>query len=126
MKSKIRILGLVPVLLPLLMMQSCHTEEPDPFADNTFLVSSTLEYMRTKENMVTLLNYAAILYPEAAEIIPDVQSGVNVYSISYKTTFKGHDVTASGLIIIPSVPGPYPVLAYQNGCLLYTSPSPRD
>ena len=124
MKSKIRILGLVPILLALLMMQSCHKEEPDPFTDNTYLVSSTLEYMRTKENMVTLLNYAAILYPEAAEIIPDVQSGVNVYSISYKTTFKGHDVTASGLIIIPSVPGPYPVLAYQNGTNTLNSIAP--
>lgn len=124
MRSKTRIFGLVTVLLPLLITQSCHKEEPDPFADNTYLVSSTLEYMRTKENMVTLLNYAAILYPEAAEITPDVQSGVNVYSISYKTTFKGQAVNASGLIIIPSVAGPYPVLAYQNGTNTLNSIAP--
>ena len=115
MKSKIRILALLPVLLPLLLMQSCSEKEPDPFEDNIFLASSKLEFMRTKENMVTLLNYAAILYPEAAELIPDVKSGVNIYSITYNTTFMGEDVLASGLIMIPSVPGTYPVLSYQNG-----------
>ena len=115
MKSKIRILALVMVLLPLLLMQSCSEKEPDPFEDNLFLVSSKVEYMRTKENMVTLLNYAAILYPEVAELIPEVITGVNIYSITYTTTFMGEDVLASGLIMVPSVPGAYPVLSYQNG-----------
>src|SRR5665647_3192532 len=124
MRSKFKILAFAPVLLPLLMMQSCSKEEPDPFADNTYLVSSKLEYMRTKENMVTLLNYAAILYPEVAELMPDVKSGVNIYSITYNTTFMGEDILASGLIIIPSVPGPYPVLAYQNGTNTLNSDAP--
>ena len=115
MKSKIRILALAPVLLPLLLMQSCSEKEPDPFADNLFLASSKVEFMRTKENMVTLLNYAAILYPEVAELIPEVKSGVNIYSITYNTTFMGEDVLASGLVMVPSVPGSYPVLSYQNG-----------
>ena len=115
MKGKIKILALASVLLPLLLMQSCSEKEPDPFADNLFLVSSDLEFMRTKENMVTLLNYAAILYPEVAELIPEVKSGVNIYSITYNTTFMGEDVLASGLVMIPSVPGAYPVLSYQNG-----------
>ena len=115
MKSKIRILALLIVLLLLLLLQSCSEKEPDPFEDNLFLVSSKVEYMRTKENMVTLLNYAAILYPEVAELIPEVKTGVNIYSITYNTTFMGEDVLASGLIMVPSVPGAYPVLSYQNG-----------
>ena len=124
MRSKFKRLAFAPVLLPLLMMQSCSKDEPDPFADNKYLVSGKIEYMRTKENMVTLLNYAAILYPEAAEILTDVKSGVNIYSISYNTIFKGQPVTASGLIIIPSVPGSYPVLAYQNGTNTLNSYAP--
>lgn len=124
MKSKIRILALVPVLLPLLMMQSCSKEEPDPFADNTYLVSSELEYMRTKENIVSVLNIAATQYPQITEIISDVQSGVNTYSISYNTVFKGQDVTASGLISIPTTPGTYPVLSFQNGTNTLHSAAP--
>ena len=115
MRSVLKILALALVLLPLFMMQSCRTKEPDPFDDNIYLVSSTLEFMRTKDNIVSILTFAATQYPEIAGIIPDVQSGVNVYSISYNTAFKGQDVVASGLIAIPSVSGTYPVLTYQNG-----------
>jgi pimeloyl-ACP methyl ester carboxylesterase len=116
MKSNIRILVLLAVMLPLLLMQSCsEKQQPDPFEDNLFLVSSKVEFMRTKENMVTLLNYGAILYPEIAGLIPEVKTGVNIYSITYNTTFMGEDVLASGLIMVPSVPGAYPVLSYQNG-----------
>jgi pimeloyl-ACP methyl ester carboxylesterase len=124
MRSILKILALAPVLLPLLVMQSCSNKEPDPFDDNAYLVSSTLEFMRTKENIVSVLTVAATLYPEIAGIIPDVQSGVNVYSISYNTTFKGQDVIASGLIAIPSVSGTYPVLTYQNGTNTLHSAAP--
>ena len=124
MKSILKILALAPALLPLLMMQSCSKKEPNPFDDNTYLVSSTLELMRTKDNIVSILTVAATQYPEIAGIIPDVQSGVNVYSISYNTTFKGQDVIASGLVAIPSVSGTYPVLTYQNGTNTLHSAAP--
>lgn len=124
MRSKIRILTLVPVLLPLLLMQSCSKEEPDPFADNTYLLSSKLEYMRTKDNIVAVLNIAATKYPQIAGIVTDVQSGVNTYSITYNTVFRGQDVTASGLISIPTVPGTYPVLSFQNGTNTLHSAAP--
>lgn len=124
MRSVLKILALALVLLPLFMMQSCSNKEPDPFDDNTYLVSSTLEFMRTKDNIVSILTFAATQYPEIAGIIPDVQTGVNVYSISYNTTFKGQDVVASGLIAIPSVSGTYPVLTYQNGTNTLHSAAP--
>ncbi len=124
MKSKFKILAFVPVLLPFLIIQSCSKEEPDPFADNTFLVSSKLEYMRTKENIVAVLNIASTQYPQITEIVSDVQSGVNTYSITYNTVFKGQDVTASGLISIPTTPGTYPVLSFQNGTNTLHSAAP--
>ncbi|MCK7542048.1 MAG: hypothetical protein MZV63_69755 [Marinilabiliales bacterium] len=55
---------------------------------------------------------------------PDVVSGVNVYSITYNTEFMGTDVTASGLVAIPSVPGTYPVLSFQNGTNTLHSAAP--
>ena len=124
MRSVLKILALAPVLAPLLMMQSCSNKEPDPFDDNTYLVSSSLEFMRTKENIVSLLTVAATQYPEIAQIIPDVQSGVNVYSITYNTTFKGQNVIASGLVAVPTVSGTYPVLTYQNGTNTLHSEAP--
>lgn len=109
-------MALLILLIPLLLMQSCSKEEePDPFEDNTWLLSSDLEFMRTKDNMVSLATWGALLYPGLAGMIDEIESGVNVYSITYNTTFQGADKIASGLVIIPSVAGDYPVLSFQNG-----------
>lgn len=115
MKRSLKLLLLLFILLPLILMQSCRKDEPDPYADNKYLVSSKVELMRTKDNIVTLINLASFLYPELAGVANDVVSGVNVYSIEYNTSFLGKDIVASGLVMIPSVPGDYPVLSFQNG-----------
>jgi hypothetical protein len=89
MKSKFKLNSLLLLLLPLLIMQSCRKDPPeDPFADNTYLVSSEVEMMRTKDNVLSVLNLVATQYPAAADIIPDVISGVNVYSVTYNTEFR--------------------------------------
>ncbi len=114
MKSNLRQLTLVTLLPALFWMQSCK-EKPGPFDDNLTLVSATREVTMTEANILTLLNIAKTYYPRVADVIADVQCGVNVYSVTYNTTFQGEDVLASGLISIPSDPGTYPVLSYQNG-----------
>ena len=125
MKSKPTLRTLLLLALPLLMMQSCRKDDPvDPFADNTYLVSSEVEMMRTKENIISVLTLAATQYQAAAEIIPDVVSGVNVYSVTYNTEFKGAPVVASGLICTPTAPGTYPILSFQNGTNTLHSAAP--
>jgi pimeloyl-ACP methyl ester carboxylesterase len=127
MKSKLKLQSLLILILilPLLLMQSCGKEDPiDPFADNTYLVSSEIEMMRTKDNIISVLNLAATQYPDAAEIIPDVVSGVNVYNVTYNTEFQGEEVIASGLICAPTAPGSYPILSFQNGTNTLHSAAP--
>ncbi|MHC1733359.1 MAG: alpha/beta hydrolase family protein [Bacteroidales bacterium] len=125
MKSKFKLYSLLLLLLPLLIMQSCRKDPPeDPFADNTYLVSSEVEMMRTKDNVLAVLNLVATQYPAAADIIPDVISGVNIYSVTYNTEFQGEDVIASGLICAPTAPGSYPILSFQNGTNTLHSAAP--
>jgi dienelactone hydrolase len=127
MKSKPTLRILLLLALPLIIMQSCRKDPPeDPFADNTYLLSSKVEMMRTKENIISVLNLAATQYPAAAEIISDVISGVNIYSITYNTDFQGEDVIASGLVCIPTVPGTYPILSFQNGTNTLHSAAPTE
>lgn len=102
------------VAFPLLTVQSCK-EKTDPYADNVYLVSSKREVTLTEANILTLLNAAKTIYPDVTQIASDVKGGVLVYSVVYNTKFKGEDLLASGLIAIPTDPGSYPVLAYQNG-----------
>jgi len=126
MKRDLRLSILVFLLIPLVITQSCTKEEPDPYEDNTYLLSSKLEMMRTKDNIVTLLNWGSMLYPQLEEMVDEIQSGVNVYTITYNTSFLGQDVIASGLVIIPSAPGDYPVLSFQNGTNTLHSLAPTE
>jgi pimeloyl-ACP methyl ester carboxylesterase len=114
MKSNLRLLIPVIIMLTLLLVQSCR-KESDPFDDNEYLLSASRVLTLTKDNIVTLVNIASTQYPVVSEIVPDIQSGVIVYAITYKTDFMDEDVTASGLIAIPSGAGTYPFLSYQNG-----------
>ncbi|MFZ2286040.1 MAG: alpha/beta fold hydrolase [Bacteroidales bacterium] len=125
MKKNLKLLAILFLLAPLLLMQSCSKDpDPDPFADNDYLLSSELLLMRTKENIISVLTLVGTQYPAVSEIIADVVSGVNIYKITYRTGFMGTEVTASGLICIPSVPGTYPVLSFQNGTNTLHSAAP--
>ncbi|MRR22836.1 alpha/beta hydrolase [bacterium] len=124
MKSKIKLAASFMLLMPLLLMQSCQKEAPDPFDDNQYLISSEVEMMRTKDNILNILTLAATQYPAAGEIIPDVISGVNIYSVTYNTEFLGEPVVASGLICAPTAPGTYPILSFQNGTNTLHSAAP--
>jgi pimeloyl-ACP methyl ester carboxylesterase len=121
-KQTIQLLGLI--LIPLMLMQSCRKDETDPFEDNIYLMSSEVEMMRTRENITSVLSLVATQYPSVADIIPDIVSGVNIYSVTYMTEFQGSEVVASGLICAPTVPGTYPILSFQNGTNTLHSAAP--
>ncbi len=128
MKSKLKFelnqVVLLMLLIPLLTVQSCREEQPDPFEDNIYLISSELEMVRTKDNIINVLTLASTQYQAAAELAADVISGVNVYSVTYNTEFKGEPVVASGLICAPTSPGTYPILSFQNGTNTLHSAAP--
>ncbi|MBK7490358.1 MAG: hypothetical protein IPI74_11285 [Bacteroidales bacterium] len=125
MKGKPTLQTLLLLALPLLLMQSCRKDDPvDPFADNKYLVSCDIELVRTKENIINVLTIAATKYQAAEEIIPDVISGVDVYSVTYNTEFRGKPVLASGLICAPMAHGTYPILSFQNGTNTLHSAAP--
>ncbi|MCU0376902.1 MAG: alpha/beta fold hydrolase [Bacteroidales bacterium] len=123
MKNIYIILRVTLMMLLIVSVQSCK-EKSDPFDDNTYLVSATREVTLTETNVNTLLNVIKAVYPGVSEIISDVEGGVIVYSITYNTSFKGEEVLASGLVAIPSKPGTYPVLSYQNGTNTLHSEAP--
>lgn len=63
-------------------------------------------------------------YPEASGMSSLVKSGVNVYKITYNTSFQGEDLTASGIVAMPAAAGSYPLLSFQNGTNILYSDAP--
>lgn len=86
-----------------------------PVNGNEYLVEAELQFAIPKTVIDFTIAAGSIEYPQLSEIGDLIQSGVEVYKITYKTTYEGEAINASGMVAIPDVEGVFPVLSYQNG-----------
>ncbi|QIA08893.1 alpha/beta hydrolase family protein [Draconibacterium halophilum] len=86
-----------------------------PVNGNEYLVEAEFQFAIPKTVIDFTIAAGSLEYPQLSEIGDLIQSGVEVYKITYQTTFDGETVNASGVVAIPDVDGVYPVLSYQNG-----------
>jgi pimeloyl-ACP methyl ester carboxylesterase len=113
------------LLVVLVSANSCKKDGTDPEnPDLEVLVSS--EFGTTIQGVLIQAGIGALesQYPDASGLSGAVQSGVNVYSITYKTTFKGEELIASGIVAMPATEGNYPLLSFQNGTNVLYSEAP--
>jgi len=103
---------------------SCQKED-NPFAGKDYLASADKLYTRTAQYYTNLIASASYVYPEVIVLLDKVSDGATVYRIVYHTTFQGEDLKVSGPVCVPTAPGDYPVLIFQNGTntLLDNAPS---
>jgi hypothetical protein len=101
------------IVLFLTIVTSCKKDNQS--SDYTYFVSKKLALSYKKDNINNLLDLASIALPEVSSIKPYVTSDINVYQVVYKTTVDGNEINASGLICVPTSPGNYPVISFQNG-----------
>ncbi len=92
---------------------SCTKDDQIP--DNKYFVSKELAVSFKKDYIVTQLNTIGESIEGVTQLIPLIKSDIDVYSIIYKTTISGKEITASGLVAVPTAPGEYPVMSFQNG-----------
>ncbi|HKK41348.1 MAG TPA: lipase family protein [Bacteroidales bacterium] len=114
MSSKVKFLK--PVFAILILIASVTSCKKDNVTtDYTYYISKESSLSYTKDYITTLLDAASVTMPDFANLKPYVSSGVNCYKVIYKTSAGGQDINASGLVCVPSDPGEYPVLSFQNG-----------
>lgn len=100
------------VLFLLSLTYSCeHTED----FDHDYLQDKKLLRAYTSSNIISNMLLLQTAYPDIASLADHVSYDVRVYSISYKTTFMGEAIIASGLVSIPDAEGSFPVISFQNG-----------
>lgn len=66
------------------------------------------------------------IVPASSQLCAVIQSDVAVKKITYKTTFQGEDIQASGLVCSPKTAGNYPILCFQNGTNTLHSEAPSE
>ncbi len=92
----------------------------------TTFVSKEVSLQLTKEYLSSLVDAVSVTNPEALEIKPLIVNDITVYKIVYKTTVNNQEINASGLVCVPSTPGDYPVLSFQNGTNTVNADAPSE
>lgn len=122
--NRIVLILTISMLLVSTFVTSCKKEDHTPaysyYVSKQFAVEYTTAYLNT------MIDIVAGTIPDLAGLKPQIKSDIKVYKIIYKTTVNGNQIDASGLIIVPSTQGNYPVLSFQNGTNTMNSSSPSE
>ena len=94
------------------LIYSC--ERTEDF-NHVYLKDNKLLRSYTSSSIISNLHLLQTAYPDIAALADNISYDVRVYSIKYKTTFMGEEITASGLVSIPDTEGSFPVISFQNG-----------
>jgi pimeloyl-ACP methyl ester carboxylesterase len=125
--------NLISIFLSLLVslyLTGCQKDNNNQPAENIYLQNFEKTESYSSGFIKAILGTQSTSYPEIDPIIASTLYGIDIYKITYKTTFKGSYVTVSGLVCIPSSAGEFPVISFQNGTNTshYNAPSvnPND
>ena len=117
-----RIYFLIAIIAGLVFV-SCKKNDNPVATENQYFISSELKTTISTQQAIT--NFTS-LSPEAAAIAFFIKNEVNVEKLTYKTTFGGKNIFASGLVCLPKEPGNYPILSFQNGTNTEHSKAPTE
>jgi pimeloyl-ACP methyl ester carboxylesterase len=110
-----------PTILSLLVgfvffVSSCTNH--DTFAP-TVLISSADKLTRSSEELKIYIAASGL------NLSTDVlQNNVDLYSVTYKTTYLGQTLTASGLVILPKTTQPVGMISFQHGTITSYAEAP--
>lgn len=115
-----------PVIFVMAFFSGCNLNEDEPPRP---VENYLLSYEKNKTYLPVfiqgLLGNLTTQYPGFQNIIDNVEHGVTVYTITYKTSFRGEERTASGLVAVPITKGvAFPLLSFQNGTNTLHSEAP--
>ena len=113
--SKLMILMLLSIVFASGCKKDVLPVEPDPTPYEVY-ISHNYVATYSASSIKNMYSTLQIAYPYAAALTDKVHYDVNVYKVIYKTSFKGDEVDASGLVCVPlSSSSALPMISFQNG-----------
>jgi len=118
----IRIASITAIFL-VLFVTSCSDSDvnPEPEPENKVLLDAELVYTATAVQ-IKLLAQISGLGLDVNEFKYDVE----IFKVTYRTTYKGADVTASGLIVLPKTSQEVAMLSFHHGTITVQSDAPSN
>src|SRR5512140_2845141 len=86
------------ILISFSLLTSCKKENKP--ATYSHYISKQQVVTYTKENIGNLLDLISISVPDVNQFKPLVSGDVTVFKLVYKTTVKGQEINASGLVCV--------------------------
>ncbi|MDN5203032.1 lipase family protein [Fulvivirgaceae bacterium BMA10] len=108
------------VIISFALLSCSKEDDPDPpVVEDEFLLSFSELATFSQEQMSFLITLGGF-----GQYLNFLESGAIVYRISYKTTFKNEEISASGLVVLPDGDGTYPILSAHHGTIFSNAEAP--
>lgn len=108
-------------LIAVMLLYSCGSDD-DPTPDqNEYLISSTEVASYNSEILQLAASQEGL-----SSIADQLQYDITIYEIEYKTKYLDTEITASGLIGIPTTDLEVPVLSFQHGTIAAADDAPTQ
>jgi pimeloyl-ACP methyl ester carboxylesterase len=114
-----RITSLLALVLIWVTLSHCSSDpQPEPH-QFTILEKAVLMGIYSAEDLQEIIPATGLdIDPQALEY------NVDLYLITYKTSYKGNEISASGLAAIPSINGPVSMLSVHHGTITQFAEAP--
>jgi pimeloyl-ACP methyl ester carboxylesterase len=114
-----RITSLLALVLIWVTLSHCSSDpQPEP-PQFTILEKAVLMGIYSAEDLQEIIPATGLdIDPQALEY------NVDLYLITYKTSYKGNEISASGLAAIPSINGPVSMLSVHHGTITQFAEAP--
>ena len=119
-------------LLPLLLVFCIACVEENPVTGpteeetNALLVDNVLLTNVSQSELRNAYNFVSLGIPDIdlSSLINSISYEVEYYKISYRSTYKGSSITASGVVIVPLGANNPPLLSFNHGTILKKDRAP--
>jgi len=85
------------------------------------LESATEVFPRSKTEIESLVDLAGL-----SDLKQYLEYDISIYEITYKTTFKGEEIIASGLLTFPETDQAVPMMSFQHGTMVGHDEAPTQ
>jgi pimeloyl-ACP methyl ester carboxylesterase len=107
------------LVLVILIGVSCNDEDSAP--KRVVLVDASKILSRTASELKVLLGSAGLDVD-----LNQLQYDVDLYKVTYKTTFKGSEITASGIVVLPQTTDEMGMVSFQHGTIVTQAAAPTS
>jgi len=103
----------------IILLSACQTDDEGPEANYNNLVEANFFLSRSAGELKTFIEASDIDIP-----IDELKYDVKIYKVTYTTEYKGEDITASGLVILPVTDQPLSMISFQHGTIASHAEAP--